>query len=146
MPNALITHVVNRDCAVCAAMASSSVVTANTGTLGLVARIVCRTAAASDAGGTVARSTSDACAARSRNGKYRSGSAVGFSGRPRYFTSAATPTIDSHGAVPVKRPILIRLPIGSWPGQKRLATRSLTITALDEGTASDGRNVRPCRI
>ena len=51
----------------------------------------------------------------------------GCRGRPRYFTSPTTPTIDIQGLLDVSEPNLIRLPIGSCPGQNRLTTRSLTI-------------------
>ena len=77
-----------------------------------------------------------------------SGSAVGFCGRPRYFTSPTTPTIDSQGLLDVSGPNFMRLPIGSCPGQKRLTTRSLTIDRrrrrrdlrVDERPAADDRD------
>src|SRR5512138_2993587 len=73
-----------------------------------------------------------------------SGSAVGFCGRPRYFTSPTTPTIDIQGLVDVgELPNFTRLPIGSCPGQKRLTTPSLTITAGDVGDTSASVKVRP---
>ena len=65
------------------------------------------------------RTTIETCCARSMNGKYRSGSAVGFSGSPRYFTSPTTPTIVSQGFCDASGPSLIRLPIGILSGQKR---------------------------
>src|ERR671919_497817 len=104
-------------------------------------RMLDRTGCATDAGGTLVRTTSETCCERSRNGKNRSGSAVGVSGRPRDFVSATTPTIDSQGFADVSDPILMRLPTGSWPGQKRVTTRSLTITAGEAGVISDSRNV-----
>src|SRR5437867_424137 len=75
-----------------------------------------------------------------------SGSDVGFSGRPRYFTSPTTPTIDIHGLLDVSDPNFTRLPIGSRPGQNRFTTRSLTTTAVEVGAASASVNVRPLRI
>ena len=67
-----------------------------------------------------------------------SGSAVGFSGKPRYLTSPTTPTIESHGLAdvsvpsvgdPPMRAIFIRAPaIASvGPGVEVLAR-------LDDGT------------
>lgn len=38
------------------------------------------------------------------------------------------PTISSHGFVESSPPIVIRLPIAFWPGQKRRTTLSLTMT------------------
>src|SRR5438034_2013915 len=143
--NRPMSHVVKRDCAVCALTRSASVPTLYRTTLASTSRIAARTAGATDAGSTLVRITSDDCCPRSRNGKYKSGSAVGFSGSPRYFTSPTTPTIVSHGLVDDSDPNLIRLPIGSWPGQNRFATRSLTTTAGPAGTASSGRKVRPFR-
>ena len=72
-----------------------------------------------------------------------SGSPVGFCGRPRYFTSPTTPTIDIQGLVDVSEPNFTRLPIGSCPGQKRLTTPSLTTAAVEVGEISGSVNVRP---
>ena len=51
--------------------------------------------------------------------------------------------IVSQAPVDAIGPNLIRLPIGSCPGQKRLTTRSLTITAGEPAVASASVNVRP---
>ena len=72
-----------------------------------------------------------------------SGSAVGFCGRPRYFTSPTTPTIDIQGLLDVSEPNFTRLPIGSCPGQNRLTTASLTIATCDVAEISASLNVRP---
>src|SRR5438552_18038996 len=97
----------------------------------------------SDAGGTDVRRATARSEFRSAKGRYMSGSAVGFSGSPRYFTSPTTPTIDNHGPGAVAEPNFTRLPIGSCPGQKRFATRSLTTTAVEAGVVSSSANVRP---
>ena len=138
-----ISHIVKRDCDVWLAISSSIGAIKYTGIDESTARIAARSGATSDAGATLARTASAICALRSANGRYRSGSLVGFSGRPRYFTSPTTPTIESHGLVDVSPPNLIRLPIGSCPGQKRFTRRSLTTTAAGDGIASASVNVRP---
>src|SRR5438128_9365364 len=108
-----------------------------------MARTAARTVAISDDGGTVVRRTMPTSELRSVNGRKISGSAVGFCGRPRYFSSPTTPTIDIHGLFEVSEPNFTRLPIGSCPGQKRLTTPSLTITAGAVGEISASLNVRP---
>src|SRR3989449_10193791 len=138
-----ISHIVKRDCAVCCPTSSAIGVTSKTVIVESTPRTAVRTDGASDTGGTDVRTTSDTCCARSMNGKYRSGSGVGLSGSPRYFMSPTTPTIDSHGDLFVNEPCLIRLPIGSWPGQNRVTTRSLTTTAVESGALSLSIKLRP---
>src|SRR6267378_7518741 len=138
-----INHIVKRDCAVCWATSSFSGVTSKTVIVESTPRTAARTEGPSDAGGTDVRTTSDTCCARSMNGKYRSGSGVGLSGSARYFISPTTPTIDSHGDLFVNEPCLIRFPIGSRPGQKRVTTRSLTTTAVESGVISLSVKLRP---
>ena len=53
--------------------------------------------------------------------------------------------MDIQGLFDSGDPNFTRLPIGSCPGQKRLATFSLTITAVDVGEISVSVNVRPAR-
>ena len=80
---------------------------------------------------------------RSLIGQKMSGSAVGFSGSARYFISPTTPTMVCQGDLDGAPPGLIRLPIGSWPGQKRRATPWLTTTMLPSPCISVSLKVRP---
>ena len=57
-----------------------------------------------------------------------------------------TPTIVNHGFWDVSGPNFTRLPIGSCPGQNRLITRSLTISAGEAAVSSDSSKVRPATI
>ena len=69
----------------------------------------------------------------------------GLSRRLACLTFRATPTTVSHGLV-LSRSVLIRLPIGSTPGQYCWATVSSTTTTSGERSSSLGRNPRPLMI
>ena len=137
------SQVVKREGAVCAATSVDISVTLKITIDGCSCWIAARTLAAIESGGTVVRMTRD-CAGRSLSGKYKSGSAVGFCGSARYFSSSTTPTIVSQGAVEAAFPSLMRLPIGSWPAQNRWATFALTTTTFESGRISLGLE-RPAR-
>ena len=110
---------------------------------GSASRSTLRTEGASEAGSSGVRTTSAKPRWRSESGKKRSGSLVGLLGSARYFISLTTPTMVCQGFCDMGPPCLMRLPMGSCPGQKRLATASLTITTFDAPCNSVSLKVRP---
>ena len=94
---------------------------------GSISWIAARAATARFDGSVELRMTINILRRRALNGINASGSAVGLSGSPRYFISATTPIIVDHGSVESGPPALIRLPIGSSPGQNRRVRLSVTL-------------------
>src|ERR1700722_16967762 len=97
---------------------------------GSTCRSVFRTDEVMTDGSSDVRPSTEKSRDRSLKTRKRSGSAVGLSGKPRYFRSCTTPIIVSHGRGELRPPTLIRLPMGFRPGQKRLTRLSVTIATL----------------